>query len=328
MQVLVSQNEKKDQQVARVTSFTIHSFLIVLMFLPILHFTVPPPPEQEGILVAFGSPDRGQGNDEPTPRGEQLEERTEPAPAEPVKAPEPEKVSVPEKKAEPVRQEPKATKVPDKKVLTTEDPEVAALKKKQKEDAKKAQEEELAIQKEKNRLKKEEDDRARAAEEETRRQVAAENARKKAEADAAAKEAADYANAKKQYGDVFGTGNGTGRGNTGKPGNQGDPNGDPNSDILTGISTGSGKVGGGLGGRGMVYGPKIQENSQRTGRVVVNVCVDKSGNVISAKYTQKGSTTADASLRQISEESSKRFKFSPSDITEQCGTITYDFKVK
>ena len=100
------------------------------------------------------------------------------------------------------------------------------------------------------------------------------------------------------------------------------PNGDPNADNLKGISTGSGKIGGGLDGRGVKYEPRIQENSQKTGRVVVNVCVDGNGNVISAKYTQKGSTTTDAGLRQIAEENAGKFKFTASNVDQQCGTIT------
>lgn len=141
----------------------------------------------------------------------------------------------------------------------------------------------------------------------------------------AAQAQADYNNSKKSYGSLLGTGS---RGNTGKAGSQGDPNGDPKSNILEGITTGSGRVGGGLGSRGLVHEPQIEDKVQETGRVVINVCVDPSGKVIKAEYTQKGSTTTSSSLREIARKAALKFKFTQSEITEQCGTITVDFKLK
>lgn len=322
MEALISEKERRDQQIARTTSTVIHGLILALLFLPLLKFPIPPP-GQEGILVSFGVPDQGEGDDKPMTQNEEKVEPTPPRAPEPVSEPEP----VEEEKTVAKPKETAPPKAPDKKIITTEDPEVAALKKKKKEEALKAAEDEKVKKAEENRIKKEEDAKKQVLAEEARKKAVAEEAKRKADAEAAAEAArqqAEYDNAKKQYGTVFGAG----KGNTGKPGNQGDPNGDPNSDNLKGMSTGSGKIGGGLGGRGVLFTPSIEENSQRTGRVVVNVCVDKSGKVISAKYTQKGSTTSDASLKQISEESSRRFKFSASDINEQCGTITFDYKVK
>ncbi len=159
-------------------------------------------------------------------------------------------------------------------------------------------------------------------EEEAKKQAQAEAQRKAAE-EAQRQEA--YNNTKKTYGDLLGTG---GKGNTGKPGSQGDPNGDPNSNILEGISKGSGRVGGGLGNRGVLHEPQIQDRSQKTGRVVISVCVDKVGKVIKAEYTQKGSTTTDTELKEIARKAALQFKFTDSEIEEQCGTITVDFKVR
>ncbi len=156
-------------------------------------------------------------------------------------------------------------------------------------------------------------------------------ARKQAQADAQRKAAEEvkkqeaYNKTKKSYGDLLG---GSGKGNTGKPGSQGDPNGDPNADALEGISKGSGRVGGGLGSRGVLHEPQINDRSQKTGRVVISVCVDKNGKVIKAYYTQKGSTTTDSELKDIARKAALQFKFTLSDIEEQCGTITVDFKVR
>jgi TonB family protein len=87
-------------------------------------------------------------------------------------------------------------------------------------------------------------------------------------------------------------------------------------------------VGGGLGSRGVKYEPKITDNSQKTGKVVVDVCVDKTGKVVSANYTQRGSTTTDSDLRALAERSAMKFIFTESAIEKQCGTITVDFKVR
>ena len=61
---------------------------------------------------------------------------------------------------------------------------------------------------------------------------------------------------------------------------------------------------------------------------MISVCVDKSGKVIKAEYTQKGSTTTDSELKEVAKRAALQFKFTTSEIEEQCGTITVDFKVK
>ncbi len=162
-----------------------------------------------------------------------------------------------------------------------------------------------------------------AAREAASKQKAQEEAQRVA-AEEAQKQAA-YNNTKKSYGDLLGN---SGKGNTGTSGSQGDPNGDPNSNVLEGISKGSGRVGGGLGNRGLLHEPQINDHSQKTGRVVITVCVDKSGKVIKAEYTQKGSTTTDTELKDIARKAALQFKFTTSEIEEQCGTITVDFKLK
>ncbi|MBK8830325.1 MAG: hypothetical protein IPN60_05615 [Saprospiraceae bacterium] len=161
------------------------------------------------------------------------------------------------------------------------------------------------------------------AKEAAARKAAQADAQRKAAEEASRQEA--YNKTKKSYGDLLG---GSGKGNTGKPGSQGDPNGDPNSNILEGISKGSGRVGGGLGNRGVLHEPLINDRSQKTGRVVISVCVDKTGKVIKADYTQKGSTTTDSELKDIARKAALQFKFTLSEIEEQCGTITVDFKIK
>jgi TonB family protein len=129
---------------------------------------------------------------------------------------------------------------------------------------------------------------------------------------------------KKKFGSLFG---GSGQGTKEGDGTQGDPNGNPDSKVLEGISKGRGTIGGGLAGRKVVNAPTISENSQKYGKVVVKVCVDKTGQVISAKFTQGGSTTSDAQLVKLSEKGAMKYKFASGELDSQCGTITFDFKL-
>ncbi len=50
----------------------------------------------------------------------------------------------------------------------------------------------------------------------------------------------------------------------------------------------------------------------------VKVCVNNLGNVISSKYTQRGSTTTDQHLASLATQGAKKYKFSPNDVPEQC----------
>ncbi|MEZ4907470.1 MAG: cell envelope integrity protein TolA [Saprospiraceae bacterium] len=118
------------------------------------------------------------------------------------------------------------------------------------------------------------------------------------------------------------------KGNSNKSGNQGDPLGSMDSQILEGISKGKGKVGDGLDDRGILYEPKFEDNSQKSGIVVIRLCVNNNGEVISAKYTQRGSTTTDSHLIQIAENNAKKYKFAPSELKEQCGNVSISFIVK
>ncbi len=152
-------------------------------------------------------------------------------------------------------------------------------------------------------------------------------AREAAEKALLEKEAADkakYAAQKNKYSDQLKKG----QGNKGNSGNQGDPNGDPDGKVLEGISKGTGKVGGGLSGRGVEYEPAFTDNSQKTGKVSLSICVNNTGKVSKAEFTQKGSTTSDAYLIELARKTALKYKFSKSEIDSQCGTVTIDFRVK
>ena len=301
MEVILSSEEQKNRRKGMITSIAVHLLLFILLLLPFLQFPIPPP-GQKGILVNLGIPEQGQGQDRPETQN--IAKVT----------PTPPKAPAPQPKVVPVKAMTKPVEPQSRPVVTTETPqEIAIRQQKEREAALRAAEE--------RRLREAEEARIRA-EEEARRQ-AEEEARRKAEEEARQKAA--YEKQKKQFGDLIG---GSGKGNTSTPGNQGDPDGDPDASKLEGISTGSGMVGGGLGKRGVLHEPDIRDNSQKTGRVVVRVCVDSAGDVMSANYTQRGSTTTDAELRSLAIRSAKRFKFTTSEIEKQCGTITIDFKLR
>ena len=157
------------------------------------------------------------------------------------------------------------------------------------------------------------------------------DAKNKAESDKKAKEAADkkaaedlaLANQKKKYSDMLGKG----KGNNNTSGNQG-TEGSPDGKALEGISKGSGRVGGGLTGRGVEYEPSFSDNSQKTGKVSLSICVNREGKVSKAEFTQKGSTTSDSFLIEVARKSAMKYRFSKSEIDSQCGTVTIDFKVQ
>lgn len=118
---------------------------------------------------------------------------------------------------------------------------------------------------------------------------------------------------------------GQNQGETDKPGYQGNPNGNPNSGNPTG-SLGDG-VSFNLNGRSTKYLPKPEYNSPEQGTVVVEITVDKYGNVIYARAGAKGSTTSDATLKELATKAAYKAKFDVNlnALNEQKGTITYKF---
>ena len=122
---------------------------------------------------------------------------------------------------------------------------------------------------------------------------------------------------------------GEGQGEGEKKGNQGDENGDQNGKP-GGSGLGTEGVRYSLGGRGIARGVNVTEKPQREGVVVMQIWVDKQGNVIRAKFQLKGSTTQDADLIRIAERSALTAKFQANSEApdEQVGTITFTFKLR
>lgn len=288
----------QDERKGRIISGIVHAIMLLLIILPLMSYP-DPPPGQQGVLVSFGTPDMGSGDDMPDT---QQEEMVNPTPPSEVAPPEVEEVK--EEPKEKPKQKPKETT----KVKTQNNAETIRIKQEQ---AKETKRRELEAQRQ-----REIDAQERAAE----------AAKRKADAEAKAKADAEkkkYEDAKKQYGGLFGGG----KGETDSPGNQGDPNGNPNSDVLTGISTGAGTIGGGLENRGGA-GPAIEDRSQEQGKVVIRICVNSSGKVTSAEFTQRGSTTSSRTLIALAKKNALQYTFNSGSTDKQCGTIAYNFRVQ
>lgn len=304
-------NEENNTKAA-VGSLIVHALLLAFL----IFYTFPASEFKEEAVIqldwggggddaAAGLPDEGQGNN-PAPQGQQMED---PSVTEPVENPTPTPTPSKPAPSEPVKTSPTPP------VVTGDDPDVAAVKKQQ----------------EAERQRKAEADRVRREQE----------AAAQAEADRKRREQEELAKKKGQFGGSFGKpgSTGTGQGNTGKPGNQGIPSGTGSNPFGKsngsgggtggGVGTGSGpSIGGGLGGRAVRQRGAINDNSQKQGKVVIEVCVDSDGNVISADYTQRGSTTSDSELRNKALAAARGYKFAASGSAKECGTITFNFQLK
>lgn len=89
-----------------------------------------------------------------------------------------------------------------------------------------------------------------------------------------------------------------------------------------------GSIRGVLGNRKVLKIPTIKDDSQKKGRVVVKICVNATGDVVSSTYTMMGSTTSDTYLINLAEKGAKGYKFSPSTNPKECGKVTIDFLLK
>jgi uncharacterized protein (TIGR02145 family) len=75
----------------------------------------------------------------------------------------------------------------------------------------------------------------------------------------------------------------------------------------------------------------FEENSiisPETGTVVINIVVNKEGEVISASGPARGSTTTSSNLVNISKEAALKTKFEPSNLDLQKGTMTFRYFMK
>ncbi len=113
-------------------------------------------------------------------------------------------------------------------------------------------------------------------------------------------------------------------------GNQGSPSGSPDSpNHSMGLSSGDG-ISFSLEGRNPMLLQKPEFDYQKEGKVVVEITVDKQGNVVNANPGVKGSTTLDSYLLAAAKKAALQSKFdrSPNAPAYQTGTITYYFRLQ
>lgn len=317
---------------------TVIFHVIVLILLFVLGFFTPLPlPGEEGILVNFGTSDRGLGEIEPAPA------RNNPAPAQPVQREE--KKENPPPVSKPVTSPPKSTPPQQaKEVAMTQDYEktaaIDAAEAKKKEEEKKRQQqiaeekrqqqirEEQKRREEEERIRKQQEEAERIRkEEEARKAKEAEERRKINEINSTVQNA--FANSGNGSG---GQGSGTGKsqGATFPGGNQGVPTGGNSGNYGQGGS-GSGNSGTGpsfsLEGRSALSLPVPNYPGDDEGTVVVKIIVDKTGKVTSAEPGVRGTTIMNPRLLNEAKQAALRAKFNPSENAPafQQGTISYKF---
>jgi TonB family protein len=127
------------------------------------------------------------------------------------------------------------------------------------------------------------------------------------------------------------TNNNTAEGTTSGQGKQGSESGSVDAeDYSQGLSSGGGGVSFSLSGRNPQSLPKPAFDYQEEGKVVVEITVDREGNVTDAVPGVKGSTTLNSYLLNEAKKAALRSKFDrkPDAPAYQKGTVTYHFKLR
>ncbi len=283
-----------------ITGTLIFHLGLVILFIFSGLITPLPLPEEEGILINFGTSYDGEGFIEPSATLQtQVVEQAEPIPSETT-----------------IQSE-----ITEEEILTQDFEEAPDVESKTLEEERK-REEEL----EKQRLEKIERERLeeleRQRQEELERQRIIEEQKRIQEITDRTRNA--LSNTRNNADNTA-----TGEGETTGQGNQGSETGSVNSDNhSSGIS--------GLGDKGISYSlegrtpqslPKPEYNYQAEGIVVVEVTVNQNGNVTKATSGVKGSTTLDNNLLKAAQKAALAAKFDrkPNAAAFQKGTITYHF---
>ncbi len=269
----------------------IHAGVFVLML--VIGFSIPPQePEEEGILVNFGTDETGLGMIEPSP-APAIEETVPPPPAREVVTAE------------------------EEPLLTQNNEEAPEVKKVDPEAERKRREQ---IEAERKRREELEAERIRQEQAEAeRKRIEAEQRRQE---EIASKTRAALAGAKNA-----GTSSKS-EGVAGGQGNQGSPTGSVDSQNRgEGSGLGTNGISYSLSGRGVRNLPLPKYDYQGEGRVVVEVSVDRSGKVTQAVPGIKGSNTLDEYLLRVARDAAMlaQFDAKPDAPVIQKGTITYNF---
>ena len=279
---------------------TVIFHLALIIILLISGFSTPLPlPAEEGILINFGTEETGFGNNEPEYNQPTEEKETLPEAQEEVKTPEsqPETEQVEEEYLEQDFEE--SATLEENKKEKTEPTEKETEEKTEPEKIKEPVEEQL----------EEQEEIAEEKQEEVKREV----------------DKRALFPGKNEQNETQNN-----EGITEGEGNQGNETGETESDNYTDAeSTGGNGISYNLAGRNPVSLPKPEYSPQDEGYVVVEVYVNRRGEVISAIPGKKGTTTSNSRLWNAAKKAALDAKFDvatdPGTPERQRGTITYHF---
>lgn len=294
------ENSQENKKYGLIGTIIFHAVIVLVLFTS-LSTPEPGHPYPDDIVIDFGNSETGLGQEEPqasqapNPKPEEVEATTPPEPTQSV----------------PVQD------VVEETVTQDEPSEIAINEQKKKEIEK--QKELDRKKREEDRIKKEEADRLKKIQE-----------AKEAERQKELQRQADIIAEHNKYGSVFGKGKGQdGNGTTSGKDNMGRQDGS-NTNNFGQAGLGNNGVQATLLGRSAVSLPvaKIQKNA--SGIVVVQVTVDRDGNVIKAVPGYKGSTTLDDDLLEAARRAAVESKFNVKHdaAIQQTGTIRYTFELQ
>ena len=286
---------------------TILFHLVLLLILIFFGFITPLPlPQEEGILINFGTEEMGGGLIEPSETtAPTKKEEKEPSPATPpVAKPQPAKEEIMTQDIE------ETVAIPSKKEkVKPPEPDLKAL-----EEERKKQEELERIKQEELEKKRQEEIERKKREEEQKRIDEIQNRTRNAFS--SGKSSSDNKS--------------TSEGITSGTGNQGGINGSTESKNRSGKGYGNEGISYSLSGRTPQALPLPEYNYQVEGIVVVEVTVDRNGKVTKATPGVKGSTTLDENLLRAARKAAIAASFdkNPDAPAFQKGTITYHFDLQ
>jgi hypothetical protein len=94
------------------------------------------------------------------------------------------------------------------------------------------------------------------------------------------------------------------------------------------VNRGGSGIGVSMNGRLVKIFPSLTDTVQQAGKIVVDITVDKNGNVTDAKYSMAGSTSADTKLIDMAIKAALATKFNEtSNEGFQPGKLIFNFKM-
>lgn len=289
-----------DTEHKRKSAIITTGIMIALLFIIfIFGLTYLDPPEESGIAVNFGTTETGSGNVE-----------TLKTPKKNTPIAQPEEVEVKPQETVPEEQpETTPTETETEEVVTQDSEESIAIKKAE-EAKRKADKEAKEAKAEADRVAKEK--------QEAEEKLKAEQAKKMADIDAL----------NKKLQDSEGKDDEDGEGNDKDGGNKGDPKGDPYAKTYFGKpGSGTGGQGGsGLGNRTRLQTAKEIPDCDFSGRVVLDITVNRQGKVIDAKRGS-GTLAAEQCLIDAAIKAAYKFKWNADGNApeNQYGVIEFNF---